>query len=76
MRRPRLRSILFGLGLLLWLVAGLGLWFGWSGRYGSLLLIAAGAIVHGPSLVQEWRERRSKSPEPADRVLRHYPKWW
>ncbi|MEW2476117.1 MULTISPECIES: hypothetical protein [Micromonospora] len=76
MRRPRLRQVLLGLGFLLWLVAGLGLWFDWLGWLTPPLLLVAGALVHGPDVVRAWRERTSKPPEPAERVLRHYPTWW
>ncbi|WP_341717997.1 hypothetical protein QQG74_30080 [Micromonospora sp. FIMYZ51] len=76
MRRPRLRTVLIGLGVLVWLVAGIGLWSGWPDKTVSAVMIGAGFLLYGPGIVSAWRERRSKPPEPAERVLRHYPSWW
>jgi hypothetical protein len=73
---PRLRKLSAVVGWLLYLVAGVGLWLGWD--FGVWLLTGAALLAIQWSRGfrrPEWA-RAQKGPEPAEKVLGWYPKWW
>ncbi|NYF57874.1 hypothetical protein HDA35_003705 [Micromonospora purpureochromogenes] len=72
----RLRRLSAPVGWALYLAAGVGLWLHWGFVVWLLTGVGMLAIQWSYGFGRRESPQGQKEPEPAEKVLRWYPKWW